>query len=272
MNASTTSPASVPDPEDVAAPSPLELLRSKSYAVLLALAAIVGAPVALVAFFFPKLVGELQKYLYQTLPDKLGFGHEPLWWPLPLLILAGLITALTIRHLPGTGGHKPAEGLKVAGSPRPIELPGAVLAALATLSFGAVLGTGSPAHLHRRRPRSPGHAAAEARRPSAGAGRHRRGRQLRGRRHAGRQPPRRRIPTARGRRREHGRCTPQPSAAARPARGRHRHARLRRPRQLDGVRDVLARDSATSRRSLRRRRPSSPGRSRSASPQRRSER
>jgi chloride channel protein, CIC family len=144
MDRSTTPSASTPDPQTAAAPSALELLRSKRYAGLLILAAIVGAPVAVVAFFFLKLVGELQKYLYQTLPGELGFSHEPLWWPLPLLILAGLIVALTIRNLPGTGGHKPAEGLKVAGSPRPIELPGAALAALATLSFGAVLGPEAP--------------------------------------------------------------------------------------------------------------------------------
>jgi len=112
--------------------------------VLLVLAAIIGAPVAVVAFFFLKLVAELQKYLYQTLPGEVGFGHEPLWWPLPLLILGGLIVALTIRYLPGTGGHKPAEGLKMAGRPRPVELPGVAIAALATLGFGAVLGPEAP--------------------------------------------------------------------------------------------------------------------------------
>ena len=112
--------------------------------MLLVLAAIIGAPVAVLAYFFLKLVAELQKYLYQTLPGELGFGHEPLWWPLPLLMLAGLIVALTIRYLPGTGGHKPAEGLKMAGRPRPIELPGVAIAALATLGFGAVLGPEAP--------------------------------------------------------------------------------------------------------------------------------
>ena len=144
MATSISPPASTPDPQAAAAPSPLELLRSKSYAGLLVLAAIIGAPVAVVAFFFLKLVAELQKYLYRTLPGEFGFGHEPLWWPLPLLMLAGLIVALTIRYLPGTGGHRPAEGLKMAGGPRPIELPGVAIAALATLSFGAVLGPEAP--------------------------------------------------------------------------------------------------------------------------------
>ena len=108
------------------------------------LAAIIGAPIAVFAYFFLKLVAELQEYLYQTLPGELGFSHEPLWWPLPLLMLAGLIVALAIRYLPGTGGHKPAEGFKGSGSPLPIELPGALVAALATLAFGAVLGPEAP--------------------------------------------------------------------------------------------------------------------------------
>jgi len=145
VNESAAPPASTPDSQSAApAQTPLELLRSRSYVALLVLAAIVGAPVAIVAYFFLKLVAELQKYLYQTLPGELGFGHEPLWWPLPLLILAGLTVALTLRYLPGTGGHKPAEGLKMAGRPRPIELPGAAIAALATLSLGAVLGPEAP--------------------------------------------------------------------------------------------------------------------------------
>ena len=143
MGASAAPPASTPDSQPAAAPSPLELLRSRPYAVLLVFAAIIGAPVAVVAYFFLKLITELQEYLYQTLPGELGFGHEPLWWPLPLLALAGLIVALAIQYLPGTAGHKPAEGLKVGGT-RPIELPGIAIAAFATLSFGAVLGPEAP--------------------------------------------------------------------------------------------------------------------------------
>lgn len=145
MDASAAPAASTPDSQTApAAPTPLELLRSRSYAALLVLAAIIGAPVAVVAYFFLKLVADLQKYLYETLPGDIGFGHEPLWWPLPVLLAGGLIVALTIRYLPGTGGHRPAEGLKTGGRPRPIELPGVALAALATLSFGAVLGPEAP--------------------------------------------------------------------------------------------------------------------------------
>ena len=63
---------------------------------------------------------------------------------MPLLALSGLLTGLAIRRLPGIGGHSPADGFKAAGALPPIELPGVMLAALATLAFGAVLGPEAP--------------------------------------------------------------------------------------------------------------------------------
>jgi H+/Cl- antiporter ClcA len=124
---------------------PLALLRSRSYVALLLLAAIIGVPVSAAAYFFLALVSKLQGWIFTDLPKGLGFNGEPLWWPIPPLALAGLLVALTIRYLPGTGGHSPADGFKVgAGPPAPIELPGVVLAALATLSLGVVLGPEAP--------------------------------------------------------------------------------------------------------------------------------
>ena len=108
------------------------------------LGAIVGVPIATVAYFFLKIVGEAQQYVFTTLPNDLGFSGEPVWWPLLPLTLSGLIVALVIRYLPGIGGHKPAEGFKTGGPVQPIELPGIVLAALATLCLGAVLGPEAP--------------------------------------------------------------------------------------------------------------------------------
>ena len=126
-------------------PDPLALLRSRSYLQLLVLAAIIGAPVSAVAYGFLALVGKLQTWIFTDLPSGLGFHGEPLWWPIPPLVLAGLLVALTIRYLPGTGGHSPADGFKAGGPPaRPIDLPGIVLAALATLSLGVVLGPEAP--------------------------------------------------------------------------------------------------------------------------------
>jgi H+/Cl- antiporter ClcA len=124
---------------------PLALLRSRSYLALLVLAVIIGAPVSAAAYFFLALVTRLQGWIFTDLPKGLGFHGEPLWWPIPPLVLAGILVGLTIRYLPGTGGHSPADGFKVGeGPPSPTELPGIVLAALATLSLGVVLGPEAP--------------------------------------------------------------------------------------------------------------------------------
>jgi H+/Cl- antiporter ClcA len=125
-------------------PSPIELLRRNSYVVLLVFGALIGVPVAVAAYSFLEGVTEVQQYLFVTLPDDLGFESQPSWWPIPLLALSGLLVALTIRSLPGTAGHKPAEGFKAAGPMPPIELPGIVVAAFATLSLGVVLGPEAP--------------------------------------------------------------------------------------------------------------------------------
>ncbi len=124
---------------------PLALLRSRSYVGLLVLAAILGVFVSAVAYFFLALVTKLQGWFFTDLPNGLGFHGEPLWWPAPLLVVAGALVGLTIRYLPGTGGHAPADGFKAGeGAPTPIELPGVALAALATLSLGVVLGPEAP--------------------------------------------------------------------------------------------------------------------------------
>ena len=125
-------------------PDPVELLRSRNYLVLLVFGAIVGVLVAFVAYFFLKGVSEAQTYVFTTLPKEVGFSTEPVWWPLPWPPLAGLLVALTIRYLPGSAGHKPAEGFKTGGPVMPIELPGIVLASLATLCLGVVLGPEAP--------------------------------------------------------------------------------------------------------------------------------
>ena len=120
------------------------MLRSRSYWVLLAIAALIGIPVSAVAYFFLDLVSELQHWIFTSLPAALGFHGEPIWWPAPPLLLAGLLVALAIRYLPGTAGHEPADGLNTHGAPGPAQLPGVILAALATLALGAVLGPEAP--------------------------------------------------------------------------------------------------------------------------------
>ncbi len=123
---------------------PHELLRSRSYLQLLVLAAAIGIPVSVAAYGFLKLVSWLQDQLFTELPATLGFDAPPAWWPLPLLVVSGVLTAAAIRRLPGTGGHSPADGFKASGPLPPSQLPGVLLAALASLSFGTVLGPEAP--------------------------------------------------------------------------------------------------------------------------------
>jgi H+/Cl- antiporter ClcA len=125
-------------------PDPAAILRSRSYVRLLVLAAVLGVPISAAAYGFLALVSGLQEWLFTDLPRALGFDGAPLWWPLPLLALAGVLVGLTIRYLPGRGGHSPADGFKAGGVPSPAELPGIAIAALATLSLGAVLGPEAP--------------------------------------------------------------------------------------------------------------------------------
>ena len=128
-----------------ATPDPIAMLRSRGYVVLLVLAAIIGVPISVVAYFFLTLVNKLQQWIFTDLPKGLGFHGAPLWWPIPFLALAGLLVGLTLKHLPGTGGHSPADGLQASGPPPgPADLFGIALAALATLSLGAVLGPEAP--------------------------------------------------------------------------------------------------------------------------------
>ncbi len=124
---------------------PQALLRSKSYLGLLILAAALGVPVSAAAYGFLALVAYLQPQVFTHLPNGLGFHGAPPWWPLPVLTVAGLLVAPAIRFLPGTGGHSPADGFQPGeGAPTPAELPGVLLAALATLSLGVVLGPEAP--------------------------------------------------------------------------------------------------------------------------------
>ena len=120
-------------------------MRSKQFVVLLVVVAIIGVVVSLAAWCFLEGVAQLQKELYTHLPHALGYNNgPPVWWPLPLLGVAGVLVALAIKHLPGEGGHIAAKGL-AAGSPtRPIDLPGVILAAGAAVGFGLVIGPEAP--------------------------------------------------------------------------------------------------------------------------------
>ena len=111
---------------------------------MLLFGAFIGVPVAAAAYYFLKWINSTQHWVFTSLPSDLGFNGAPIWWPLLPLAVSGAVVASSIRFLPGTSGHKPAEGLKTAGAVQPVELYGIVGAAFATLALGAVLGPEAP--------------------------------------------------------------------------------------------------------------------------------
>ncbi|WP_079008566.1 chloride channel protein [Streptomyces sp. XY431] len=119
------------------------VLRTKGYLGLLVISALVGVPVSLAAFWFVGLEHQLQHWVWESLPDALGLDRAPWWWPLPALLLAGLLLTPIVTRVPGRGGHIPVDGM--GGPPVPPRaVPGVVLAALACLPLGAVLGPEAP--------------------------------------------------------------------------------------------------------------------------------
>jgi H+/Cl- antiporter ClcA len=123
---------------------PVPAIPARQFLALLALAAVVGLVVSLASWCFLQLVHYIPQWVYEDLADALGHdGGAPLWWYLPGCAFAGLVVAFAIVRLPGHGGHVPAEGLNV-GPTQPIELPGVMLAAVATLGLGLVLGPEAP--------------------------------------------------------------------------------------------------------------------------------
>ncbi|MEW2082432.1 chloride channel protein [Streptomyces sp. NPDC005283] len=120
-----------------------DLLRTPGYLKTLLFCALIGIPVSLAAFWFLVGLHELEHLMWTDLPQALGWHIPPWWWPLPLLLLSGILVGLVVTRMPGAGGHIPATGLHAGGSSAEA-LPGVILAAAASLALGATLGPEAP--------------------------------------------------------------------------------------------------------------------------------
>jgi hypothetical protein len=115
--AGTSHPAAPAPGGGPLAADPVAVIGSKPYISALVLAAIVGIPISAIAYGFLALVAGMQHFLFSALPNQVLGSPAPAWWPLHWLVLCGLLTALTVRYLPGNGGHSPAFGFATGGGP-----------------------------------------------------------------------------------------------------------------------------------------------------------
>lgn len=116
--------------------------RALGYLRTLVLAALLGIPAAFAAVLFQTVLHDATHLVWDVVPDRLDWSEPPWWYVLLVPGLAGVLVAAAIR-LPGHAGHSPLEGLSV-GTVRTIDLPSILLAALASLSLGLVLGPEAP--------------------------------------------------------------------------------------------------------------------------------
>ena len=119
------------------------MLASRGYSALLVVSALIGVPVALVAFGFLALVTNLEDWVWASVPEALGWDQPAAWYAVVVLVVAGLLVGLVVTYLPGRGGHLPAKGF-AGGMPSSVELPGVFAAALLSLVLGAVVGPEAP--------------------------------------------------------------------------------------------------------------------------------
>jgi len=116
--------------------------RARTYLRTLVYAALLGIPVALAAVLFQTALHDVIHFVWEVVPEWLGWSEPAAWYVVLVPGLAGVVVALALR-LPGHGGHSPLEGLGMEAS-EPREVPSILLAALASLGLGLVLGPEAP--------------------------------------------------------------------------------------------------------------------------------
>jgi H+/Cl- antiporter ClcA len=109
----------------------------------LGVASAVAIPISLVALAFLALVEQVTTGCGATSRPRPVSLADSWWWVLLIPTVGGVLAGLAVRHLPGGGGHDPINGFS-AKPVAPDAIPGVVLAALASLAFGAVVGPEAP--------------------------------------------------------------------------------------------------------------------------------
>ncbi|HKP89053.1 MAG TPA: chloride channel protein [Thermoleophilaceae bacterium] len=114
----------------------------RGYVRTLLVAAALGPVAAALALVFTGLVHQGTHLVWDSIPDHAGWG-EPPWWYVLAVPLAGAALVAGALRLPGHGGATALEGLRMDAG-RPSDVFGVLLAALASLVAGVVLGPEAP--------------------------------------------------------------------------------------------------------------------------------
>ncbi|MGB3303929.1 MAG: ion channel protein [Gordonia sp. (in: high G+C Gram-positive bacteria)] len=86
----------------------------------------------------------VQKLVWHDLSSAVGASTDDWWWIMVVLTMAGLITGLVIRWMPGHAGDDPAT-IELLSEPLPLKvLPGLIIATIVTLAGGVSLGPENP--------------------------------------------------------------------------------------------------------------------------------
>jgi H+/Cl- antiporter ClcA len=118
-------------------------LGGPAYLKLIGFGALIGIPAALLAAGFLAVVHTIEDWLWTDLPDALDASSPPWYLVVGLPVVGAVLVLVARRFLPGDGGHPPLNG--IGGGVTPWRYaPGIILAAIGTLSFGAVLGPEAP--------------------------------------------------------------------------------------------------------------------------------
>ncbi|MFF5297215.1 chloride channel protein [Paractinoplanes globisporus] len=130
-------------PADAGPPAAAEQPTPRQYLWILVVAALLGIPVAFAAAAFMSLTHVVTTLVWTTIPEHAAWSGGPPWWYVVLMpVVAGLVVAIALR-LPGHAGEPAVAGIGLAPL-RPVELLSALLAALAALGLGLVLGPEAP--------------------------------------------------------------------------------------------------------------------------------
>ncbi|BDZ65011.1 ion channel protein [Agromyces mangrovi Wang et al. 2018] len=91
------------------------------------------------------LVSEwVDEFLWDVVPGWAGVSGDAPLWIIGVLTLAGLLTGLIVRFMPGHGGEDPATESLFPSPMAMAAVPGVALAAIITLSMGVSLGPEGP--------------------------------------------------------------------------------------------------------------------------------